>query len=389
MAEAIAPVVHGGNRRGWGTALFLHVVGATISAGAFGAFLGAAGGWLGAPWGSAGPIAVAALAVLYAARDLFGLPIPVPSLRRQVPDWWRTYFSPNVAALLYGLGLGIGFLTYLRHGTLVVLTAGAIVSGGPLAGAAVLGAFGLARGIAVAANRSGSTRAALDRVMERLRHLALGRGIRWANGASLVAVGAAAVAAAAGSAGFAPQIVAVILAVVFGWAAAAKIIAPARWHRSLDGYALPPILRPAAAVGVPLAEVGVAGLALWGPTRASALLAIPLLAAFSAGLWRARRIHGDLIPCGCFGRSRRRDVRILLGRNAVLALLAVALAAVAPAAPLAHPSVRFPGDSDVVPAVLALLGAVAGIAALRTAMRLFDGRSRSQASGLGWQDGQR
>jgi hypothetical protein len=389
MAEAIAPVVHGGSRRGWGTALLLHVLGATISAGAFGVALGAAGRWLGAPWGSAGPIAVAALAVLYAARDLFGLPIPVPSLRRQVPDWWRTYFSPNVAALLYGLGLGMGFLTYLRHGTLVVVTAGAVVSGGPWAGAAAVGAFGLARGIAVAANRSGSTDAALARVMERLRHLALGRGIRWANGGSLVAVGAAAVAAAAGASGFAPQFVAVIVAVVYGWAAAAKIVAPARWRRSLDGYALPPIVRRAAVVGVPLAEVGVASLALWGPTRASSLLAIPLLAGFSAALWRARRIHGDLIPCGCFGRSRRRDVRVLLFRNTVLAALAVALAAAGPAAPLAHPSVRFPAGPDVLPAVLALLGAVAGMAALRTAMRMFQGRSRPQASRVGWQDGQK
>src|SRR4029453_15438710 len=73
------------------------------------------GGLLGAPWGVAGAVLVGASAAAYLARE-FGAPVPVPQLRRQVPDWWRTFFPPNVAAFLYGIGLGPGFLTYLSHG---------------------------------------------------------------------------------------------------------------------------------------------------------------------------------------------------------------------------------------------------------------------------------
>ncbi len=63
------------------------------------------------------------------------------------PDWWRTFFPPHVAAFLYGIGLGPGFLTYLGHGTVVVVSVAAFASGRPLVGAAVLAPFGLARGL--------------------------------------------------------------------------------------------------------------------------------------------------------------------------------------------------------------------------------------------------
>src|SRR5215470_5159812 len=110
MAETITPVVHGGSRRAWAWSLFVHVLGAVIAAGALGAVLGGFGALLGAPWGRAGVIAVAALAGAYLVAE-FGVGVPVPQLRRQVPDWWRTFFPPGVAAFLYGIGLGPGFLT--------------------------------------------------------------------------------------------------------------------------------------------------------------------------------------------------------------------------------------------------------------------------------------
>ena len=55
---------------------------------------------------------VAAVAVLYLVRELTGIRVPVPQLRRQVPDWWRTYFGRPLAAFLYGAGLGVGFFTF-------------------------------------------------------------------------------------------------------------------------------------------------------------------------------------------------------------------------------------------------------------------------------------
>jgi hypothetical protein len=104
---------------------------------------------LGAPWGSAGYVLIALTALIYFAREAFGAPIPLPQLRRQVPEWWRAFYSRNVAALLYGLGLGIAFMTYLSFGTFVVVAVGALASGHPGSGAIIVGAFGLARALSV------------------------------------------------------------------------------------------------------------------------------------------------------------------------------------------------------------------------------------------------
>ena len=150
MVETIAPVVHGGRNRRYWSALGLHVLGATLSGALFGALLALIGRLLGAPWGAAGYVAIAVVAGLYAARELFGAPIPLPDLDRQVPDWWRTFYSPNVAALLYGFGLGVGFFTFLTFGTYAAVATGAFVSGNPALGAFLMGVFALVRSLAVA-----------------------------------------------------------------------------------------------------------------------------------------------------------------------------------------------------------------------------------------------
>ncbi len=84
MVETISPVVYGTRTR-WAGALALHAAGATATAAAFGAAVAAAAALLGAPWGRAGVVVVAAVAVLYLVRELTGIRMPVPQLRRQVP----------------------------------------------------------------------------------------------------------------------------------------------------------------------------------------------------------------------------------------------------------------------------------------------------------------
>src|SRR3990172_12851360 len=121
MVETINPVVRGGRARGGG-AVIVHAIGAGASAAAFGAGLGAFGAALGAPFGGAGTWVVALVAAVYAMGELTGGRVTVPQLRRQVPDWWRTFFPAPVAALLYGVGLGVGFVTFLDHGTLVAVS---------------------------------------------------------------------------------------------------------------------------------------------------------------------------------------------------------------------------------------------------------------------------
>ena len=151
MVETITPVVYGGRNRSYWTAVALHTLGATLSAGALGIVLGGLGALLGAPWDGSGWWVLVAVAAAYALREAFGLPIPLPDLDRQVPDWWRTFYSPNVAALLYGLGLGVGFVTFLSFGTFVAVAVGAFLSGDPVLGAAITAPFGLARGLSILA----------------------------------------------------------------------------------------------------------------------------------------------------------------------------------------------------------------------------------------------
>jgi hypothetical protein len=194
MVETIVPVVHGGRRRRYWQAVALHALGAVVAAAALGALLGALGALLSAPWGTAGLIALAAVAALYALREAVGLPVPVPDRHRQVPDWWRTFFSPRVASLLYGVGLGVGFLTFLTFGTFVAVATAAVVSGDPLLGAALCAPFGIARALSVTiAARTESTEAAAA-LVDRLEEVAVTPVPRAANAAVLLAVAASAAA---------------------------------------------------------------------------------------------------------------------------------------------------------------------------------------------------
>jgi hypothetical protein len=159
MVETVAPVVYGEKRSRYRLALLLHILAATASAAVVGLAAGTLGYLLGAPWGTGGLIAVALAAALYAFRELGGVPIPVPDRHKQVPLWWRTFYSPPVAGMLYGFGIGVGYLTYLSFGTYFVVTIAAGATGDPLVGAALTAPFGLGRGLSVAlANlRAGSS----------------------------------------------------------------------------------------------------------------------------------------------------------------------------------------------------------------------------------------
>ena len=190
MVETIAPVVHGGRRKSyWGT-VALHTLGATAAAAAVGALLGAVGVGLQAPWGAASSGALAVVAVLYILKEAFQVPIPVPDRHRQVPEWWRTFYSPPVAATLYGLGLGVGFLTFLSFGTYVAVAAAALLFGDPLLGATLCAPFGLARGLSVIAWPLG-TSSSNDAVV-RIENLSDTKTPRLVNAVALSAIAIAA-----------------------------------------------------------------------------------------------------------------------------------------------------------------------------------------------------
>ncbi|MEA2434737.1 MAG: hypothetical protein QOG54_2194 [Actinomycetota bacterium] len=193
MVETISPVVHGGRTKTYWASLLLHVIATTATAAAFGVMLGLIGEILRAPDTPALWILIG-VATLYAARELFALPIPVPQLKRQVPDWWRTFYSRPVAALLYGVGLGVGYFTYLTYGTFAVVTIGAIASGDPATGALIVGPFGLARSLAlVGTGRDEADRAGA--LLDKLDSLATSRRPRLVNSLVLLCVAVAAATA--------------------------------------------------------------------------------------------------------------------------------------------------------------------------------------------------
>ena len=356
MAETITPVVHGGSRRAWAVSLAVHVLGAAIAAAAFGALLGTFGALLGAPWGTAGMLAVAAAASVYLIAEL-GVHVPVPQLRRQVPDWWRMFFPPRLAAFLYGIGLGPGFLTYLTHGTLVVVAVAAAGTGSPLLGAVIVMPFGIARGLTVLAALDVRTPAEGASLVDRLSRSAARIGWRLANAVTLGAVLVFAIVEAASidEPGHAGALAGAALSVTFGASSIAKLVGWARWRRALRSYGLPDPLERASAFAVPAAEGLVALLPLVGLGSIAGAVALALLSVFSVAIVSARARGDRWVDCGCFGAARRRDYRVLLLRNGVLAIVAT-VAWRAGEDAWALRSLGVPRGSELIPAVIALGG---------------------------------
>ncbi|MGZ5306861.1 MAG: MauE/DoxX family redox-associated membrane protein [Actinomycetota bacterium] len=373
MVETISPVVHGGRARWLGT-LALHTLGATGTAALFGAALGWFGGVLGAPWQRAGLLTLATVSAVYALGVLTPLRVPVPQLRRQVPDWWRTFFGRSFAAVLYGAGLGIGFLTYLADGTLVVVAFAAAASGRPAIGAIIVGPFGLVRGVsAIVSWRSitqEQSRALVDRLVA-----GPGSARRIANGVVLVPIAFAAMAASVRvGPGSLRSFAGAVLASVFTWAAVSKVTGRRRWLRALAAHGLSPTLGRTAAWAVPVAEAFVPMLVVAGLPRPAALWSAVLLTMFSLALVRARQRLGGRVPCGCLGGRDAVDVNAALARNLALILTASFVFARASDAPVvAWPGV--PEAGDVLPVTLALGAIVASaLVAWRASVWLARGR---------------
>ena len=151
MAETVAPVVHGVRR--WLVAVAAFAAGAVGAGAALGWALGSASPWAGG--GSTHAVwAAAAVVAAYAAREVGLLRLPVPQLRRQVPQRWREVLPLPATGFLYGAGLGLGFVTYVPVATFAAVIA-AVVLADPAAGAVALGAFGVGRAIALVAATAG------------------------------------------------------------------------------------------------------------------------------------------------------------------------------------------------------------------------------------------
>jgi hypothetical protein len=161
---------------------------------------------------------------------------------------------------------------------------------------------------------------------------------------------------------------AAVLGAAFGWSAGAKIVRPTSWRQVLGGYGLPPWMHRTSVIGVPVAEVVIVGLVVVGMHRTAGIVALVILAAFSAAILAARLRFGNVVACGCFGTSIARDYRILLLRNALL----TGGASIAALAGVDSPRIGVPGlptAGDALPAALALTGIVVAAWMLTSSLR--------------------
>jgi hypothetical protein len=145
MIETITPAGCGSRKRQI-TALAGFALGAIVAAAALGWVLGAVGGALDPAW--ALPVA-GVLALMGALREGVARGLPLPQLRRQVPERWRRTLPLPVWSVAYGAGLGLGFLTHQVVATFWVVCAGVLALGEPSVGALALALFGAGRALLV------------------------------------------------------------------------------------------------------------------------------------------------------------------------------------------------------------------------------------------------
>ena len=173
MVETFTPAVCGSRRR-QRLALAGFAVGALAASALVGAALGALGGLIGAELA----LAVACLALVAAARESGLIRLPLPQLRRQVPERWRSELPLPVWSVGYGAGLGVGFLTFQPVATFWVACAAAVALGRPAAAAFCFAAYGLGRALMAVVPRRGHVDATgAVEALARRRRLLLGANV--------------------------------------------------------------------------------------------------------------------------------------------------------------------------------------------------------------------
>jgi hypothetical protein len=148
MIETIGPTGHTGGR---GTAIAASIAflpgalaGGLLSFGS----LALAGTALHGAGGAGAYTAAAVIAVAAAALEIRGTRI-VPQIRRQLPEGWRRAMPMPVAAMLYGVLLGVGFTTFVLSFGVWALAGVNLAIGDPALGLLIGAAFGLGRAIPI------------------------------------------------------------------------------------------------------------------------------------------------------------------------------------------------------------------------------------------------
>jgi hypothetical protein len=183
--------------RRWLIAVAAFTAGAVAAGAALGWALGSAGAWAGG--GSAHAAwAAAAIVAAYAGREAGLLRLPVPQLRRQVPQRWREVLPLPATAFLYGAGLGVGFVTYVPVATLAAVVVAIVLADLARAPSRSAHSGPAARSSSSPRRPVFATDEAADRFARAGRWLrARGGGLRTANAGAMAALAGVLVATAA------------------------------------------------------------------------------------------------------------------------------------------------------------------------------------------------
>jgi hypothetical protein len=164
MLTSISPLGERARGNRWATTAAAYVVGSLLGGLTIGAVLGTAGSWT-----HASPLVAAGVCAVAAVADLTGR---LPTLHRQVDEDWLTRSRGWVYGLGYGFQLGLGAVTIATSAATYAALALCLLSGSPVAGAAIGGCFGLVRALPLLQLRGAETPERLRSVAARLEQLA-------------------------------------------------------------------------------------------------------------------------------------------------------------------------------------------------------------------------
>lgn len=134
-----------------GRPVLAYVVGSLLGGAATGLVLGALGTVVRDSLGTAAPSIAAAIAIATAAIALEwrGTVAPLPERRQQVPRQWLLWRRREATALVFGLIIGAGAFTYLKHASAYVVAVLCTIAPSPAAAVAIGALYGLLRAASV------------------------------------------------------------------------------------------------------------------------------------------------------------------------------------------------------------------------------------------------
>lgn len=139
-----------GYTKSWLTEVVIYTIAGSLTSSFVGALLGSLGELVSTiGFGEFGLWFAIAIALLAIARELGWVSFPIPQLKRQTKGIWARLFPRKIAAMLWGLDLGLTFTTRITFSGAWVLVIVAILVGRPSFGAALFVLYWVGRALSL------------------------------------------------------------------------------------------------------------------------------------------------------------------------------------------------------------------------------------------------